>query len=197
MTDLTRVPVVVGGGQFTNRNEDPETSPDPFELMTEAAGRPPASAGSKDWLARLTHCWMVHSCRCATAILRVSWRDGIGAPAGVESRCSGMGGNIPQWLVNRAADLVRSGAATRRAHRRSRGSRDDAGGPRRRESSSNWPSSGGWPDMWPPLEPDMGVHPLEDAHGLRQATTVYALIESAIAHSAGEDRATHNRAIGS
>ena len=39
MTDLTRVPVVVGGGQFTNRIEDPQSAPDPFELMTEAAGR--------------------------------------------------------------------------------------------------------------------------------------------------------------
>ena len=59
-----------------------------------------------------------------------------------------------------------------------------------------WPSSDGWPDMWPPLEPDMGVHPLEDAHGLRQATTMYALIESAIAHAAGENRPSHNRSIG-
>ncbi len=106
-----------------------------------------------------------------------------------------MGGNIPQWLVNRAADLVRSGSrpvvlvvgaealATRRRAKKA-GIRLD------------WPSSDGWPDMWPPLEPDMGVSPLEDAHGLRQATTMYALIESAIAHAAGEDRVAHNRAIG-
>ena len=98
-----------------------------------------------------------------------------------------MGGNIPQWLVNRAADLVRSGSrpvvlvvgaealATRRRAKKA-GIRLD------------WPTSDGWPEMWPPLEPDMGVHPLEDAHGLRQATTMYALIESAIAHAAGEDR---------
>jgi acetyl-CoA C-acetyltransferase len=195
VTDLARVPVVVGGGQFTNRNGDPETSPDPFELMTEAAGRAAASAGSRDWLARLTHCWTVHSLSVRHADPAGEVARRIGAPDGIERRCSGMGGNIPQWLVNRAAELVRSGArpvvlivgaealATRRRAKK-------AG------IKLNWPSSDGWPDMWPPLEPDMGVNPLEDAHGLRQATTVYALIESAIAHGAGEDRMTHNRAIG-
>jgi acetyl-CoA C-acetyltransferase len=195
MTDLARVPVVVGGGQFTNRNEDPESSPDPFELMTEAAGQAAASAGSKDWLARLTHCWMVHSISVRHGDPAGEVARRIGAPAGTESRCSGMGGNIPQWLVNRAADLVSSGSrpvvlivgaealATRRRAKKA-GIRLD------------WPTSDGWPDMWPPLEPDMGVHPLEDAHGLRQATTVYALIESAIAHAAGEGRVAHNKAIG-
>ena len=34
----------------------------------------------------------------------------VGAPEQAESRCSGMGGNIPQWLINRAADLVVSGS---------------------------------------------------------------------------------------
>ncbi len=195
MTDLTRVPVVVGGGQFTNRIEDPESAPDPFDLMTEAANGAATSAGSKDWLTRLTHCWMVHSISVRHGDPAGEVARRVGAPANAEKRTSGMGGNIPQWLINRAADLVRSGErpvvlvvgaealATRRRAKKA-GIRLD------------WPSSDGWPDMWPPLEPDMGVHPLEDAHGLRQATTMYALIESAIAHAAGEDRAAHNRSMG-
>lgn len=195
MTDPSRVPVVIGGGQFTNRDEDPESAPDPFELMAEASERASADAGSVDWLAKLTHCWTVHSISLRHANPARELATRIGAPASVEARCSGMGGNIPQWLVNRAADLVRAGTrpivlvvgaealATRKRAKR-------AG------IKLEWPSSDGWPDMWPPLEPDMGVHPLEDAHGLRQATTMYALVESAIAHATGENRAVHNRSIG-
>jgi acetyl-CoA C-acetyltransferase len=199
MTDLSRVPVLIGAGQFTNRDEDPGSAPDPFELMVEASRRAAADAGphdgGADWLTRLTHCWMVHSISLRHADPAGELAKRIGAPAGAEVRCSGMGGNIPQWLINRAADLVREGSqpivlvvgaealATKRRAKRA--------GVR-----LQWPSSDGWPEMWPPLEPDMGVHPLEDAHGLRQATTMYALVESAIAHAAGENRTLHNRAIG-
>ncbi len=35
--DWTRVPVVVGAGQLTNRVEDPGAAPNPFELMESAA----------------------------------------------------------------------------------------------------------------------------------------------------------------
>jgi acetyl-CoA C-acetyltransferase len=199
VTDLSRVPVVIGAGQFTNRDEDPSSAPDPFELMAEASKRAAADAGPKDgsgdWLTTLTHCWTVHSISLRHADPAGELARRIGAPANAEVRCSGMGGNIPQWLVNRAADLVRDGSqpivlvvgaealATRKRAKRA-GIRLE------------WPSSDGWPEMWPPLEPDMGVHPFEDAHGLRQATTMYALVESAIAHAAGENRTVHNRSIG-
>jgi acetyl-CoA C-acetyltransferase len=208
VTDLTRVPVVVGAGQFTNRDENPATAPDPFELMVEAATRASADAaaaasagagasanGSGTWLSRLTHCWMVHSISLRHGDPAAELARRINAPDTAQTRTSGMGGNIPQWLVNRAAELVRAGerpivliagaealATKRRA--------------RRTEVRLGWPSSDGWPDMWPPLEPDMGVHPLEDANGLRQATTMYALVESAIANTYHEDPATHRSAIG-
>ncbi len=47
--DWTRVPVVVGAGQLTNREEDPAVAPNPFELMESAA---PALAASADAPAR-------------------------------------------------------------------------------------------------------------------------------------------------
>jgi acetyl-CoA C-acetyltransferase len=195
VTDVSRVPVVIGAGQFTNRDEDPSSAPDPFDLMVTAAVRAAEDAGSADWLKKLTHCWMVHSLSLHHADPVSELASRIAAPPNAELRCSGMGGNIPQWLVNRAADLVRDGSepivlivgaealATRKRAKR-------AG------VTLGWPTSPGWPDMWPPLEPDMGVHPLEDANGLRQATTMYALVESAIAHAAHENRSIHNRSIG-
>ena len=202
--DLTRVPVVVGGGQVTDREEDPLSAPDPFALMAEASRLAAASAlggdgaaapgGTGALLARLTHCFMVHS---------LSLRHGDPAPElarrlgarEAETRCSGMGGSIPQWLVNRAAELVAAGGRPRVliAGAEALATRRRA---RKAGVTLEWPSAEGWPDTWPPLEPDVGVHPVERSHGLVQATTMYALVESAVAHGAGHDPATHRAAVG-
>ncbi len=131
--DWTRVPVVVGGGQVTNREEDPAAAPDPFALMVEAARQAAdgagggGSSGGAERLAGLTHCFMVHS---------LSLRHGDPAPAlarrlgatAAEARLSGMGGSIPQWLVNRAAELVAGGRPSPRPHRRGRGPGHPAAG---------------------------------------------------------------------
>jgi len=195
--DWTRVPVVVGGGQLTNRDEDPASAPDPFSLMEAAARAAAADTGAakpQAVLAGLTHLFMVHS---------LSLRHGDPAPelarrigaAGAEARCSGMGGSIPQWLVNRAAELVAAGGQPRVliAGAEALATRRRA---RKQGVELHWPSSDGWPDTWPPLEPDLGVHPVERAHGLEQATTMYALVESAVAHGAGHDPVTHRAAMG-
>ena len=115
--------------------------------------------------------------------------------ARAEARCSGMGGSIPQWLVNRAAELVAAGGRPRVliAGAEALATRRRA---RKQGVELHWPRAEGWPDTWPPLEPDMGLHPVERAHGLAQATTMYALVESAVAHGAGHDPATHAAAIG-
>jgi acetyl-CoA C-acetyltransferase len=195
MPDLSRIPVVIGAGQFTNRDEDPSSAPDPFELMISVARAASADAGSRDWIAALTHCWMVHSIslRHGDPVTELAGR--LGVPEFAEKRCTGMGGNIPQWLVNRAADLVSAGE---RPVVLITGAEALATKKRAKKAGIklDWPSSDGWPQMWPPLEADMGVAPLEEKHGLRPATTMYALIESAIAHSFREDRATHRKSIG-
>jgi acetyl-CoA C-acetyltransferase len=194
MTDWTKVPVVVGAGQVTNREEDPAAAPDPFDLMTEATGLALAGAG-RARAAEIDHCWMVHS---------ISLRHGDPAPvlAGrlglaqeAETRCSGMGGNIPQWLVNRAADLVAGGGRPRVliAGAEALATRRRA---RKEGVELDWPSSPGWPETWPPLEPDMGTHAVEKEHGLVQATTMYALIESAIGHAAGRGPEAQRSAMG-
>lgn len=200
--DWTRVPVVVGAGQVTSREEDPAAAPDPFALMEDAARRAVAdigtstSAGSSAGtvLTDLTHLFMVHS---------LSLRHGDPAPelarrlgaTRAEARCSGMGGSIPQWLVNRAAELVAAGDRPRVliAGAEALATRRRA---RKQEVELDWPTSEGWPDTWPPLEPDVGLHPVERTHGLAQATAMYALVESAVAHGAGHDPATHRAAIG-
>lgn len=193
MTDWTRVPVVVGAGQVTNREEDPLVAPDPFDLMADATALALAGAGSAV-AADVDHCWMVHS---------LSLRHGDPGPVlagrlgieGAETRVSGMGGNIPQWLVNRAADLVATGTRPRVliAGAEALATRRRA---RKLGVELDWPSSPGWPETWPPLEPDVGTHPVERDHGLVQATTMYALIETALAHAAGRGPEAQRRAMG-
>jgi acetyl-CoA C-acetyltransferase len=199
--DWSRVPVVVGAGQVTNRVEDPGAAPNPFELMEDASRRAVAdmraaasAPADAPVLSELTHLFMVHS---------LSLRHGDPAPElarrlgaeGAEARCSGMGGSIPQWLVNRAAELVAAGGRPRILIAGA-----EALATRRRAKKQgielDWPSAEGWPDTWPPLEPDMGLHPVEGAHGLATATAMYALVESALTHGAGQAPATHSAAIG-
>jgi len=191
-----RQPVVAATGQITSHQgaDDPLGAPDPVELMVEAVRRAAAEAGGRRLLDVVTHLWVVPplSLRHHDPAGLVADRLGL---AGVEARCGGMGGNVPQWLVNRAAELVLAGArpcvvivggealATRRAARRLGRHLD-------------WPADGGFPTLWPELEADMGVHPVERAHGLSAATASYALIESALARRRHLDPAAHRRAMG-
>jgi acetyl-CoA C-acetyltransferase len=192
--DLTRVPVVAGAAQWTNRVEDPLAAPDPLAMMEQVAR---AAAGSARWAdgpAGLSHCWMVHSLSLRHGDPAGALAARLGATS-AEARCSGMGGSIPQWLVDRAADLVVAGGRPRVLI-----SGAEALATRRRAKKAgidlDWPSAPGWPDTWPPIDADLGVHPAERAHGLVQATTMYALIETALAHAEGHDPERHRVAMG-
>ncbi|MHB8439363.1 MAG: acetyl-CoA acetyltransferase [Acidimicrobiales bacterium] len=188
--DLTRVPVVVGAGQVTNRIDDPAAAPSPFDLMAEASRQAlgPIPPGA------LTHCITVHSLSLQHGDPGSAFAAHIGADK-AQSRCSGMGGSIPQWLVNRVAEMVARGerpialiAGAEALATRKRAAKAGV--------TVDWPTADGFPDTWPPLEPDLGVHRVERAHRLEQATTMYALIESALQHAAGRSRQEHVRAVG-
>jgi acetyl-CoA C-acetyltransferase len=199
MTDWTRLPVLVGAGQITNREQDPAAAPDPFDLMviaaTEAAGQAAGTGTTAEKVLRdLTHLYMVYSMSVRHGDPAGLLAERLGA-TGAETRTAGMGGNIPQWLVDRAADLVAGGGRPRVLIAGS-----EALATRKRAKKAGihleWPSAEGWPDTWPPLEPDLGVHKVERRHGLEQATTMYALLESAVRHAAGHGIEEHRRAMG-
>src|SRR5579884_1190171 len=202
MTDWTRVPVVVGAGQLTNRDEDPSRAPSPFDLMEAASRDAVASAVGAARvdavLQELTHLFMVHSLSLRHGDPARYLAERLGAKA-ADARTSGMGGNIPQWLVNRAAELVVAGERPRVLVA---GAEALATKKRAKKAglSLDWPTAEGWPDMWPPLDMDMGVHKVERTHGLEQATTMYALMETAVTHAYGrspdEQRAAMGRLMG-
>src|ERR1700722_4680135 len=79
--------------------------------MAEATGLALAGAGKAE-IDQITHAWMVHSLSLRHGDPAAALARHLGIP-GAETRCSGMGGNIPQWLVNRAADLVAAGTQPR------------------------------------------------------------------------------------
>ena len=98
------MPVVIGAGQFTNREDDPEASPSPFDLLETVWRAAIDDAGGPAVGRRLDQVWVVQalSIRHGDPAGELMARLGVEA----EGRYSGIGGNIPQWLLNRAADMV-------------------------------------------------------------------------------------------
>jgi acetyl-CoA C-acetyltransferase len=192
--DMTRVPVLVGAAQYTNREQDPRSAPGPFELM-ETVSMQSASAIAPR-IGELSHLWTVFSMSVRHPDPAAKLAEMLGCES-AETRCSGMGGSIPQWLVNRACEIVVAGSRPKvlivgaeALATKKRAKREGV--------ELDWPSAPGFPDTWPPLEADLGVHRVEREHGLvgsAQASAMYALIESAIGHARSEGPADHGPRI--
>src|SRR5258706_15598026 len=104
---LERLPVVVGVGQCTNRIEDLAAGREPLALMTEAARIALDDCGANV----APH---VDSVRVIN-VFSGAYGDPAGALAerlglgGGERLYTAIGGNGPQWLVNRTADDLAAG----------------------------------------------------------------------------------------
>jgi acetyl-CoA C-acetyltransferase len=185
--DPDRTPVVIAAGQAIERDE----LVTPMDLMVRAA-----------------EAALVHVPALRQAVERVSVVRPLGhagpAPASLlaahlglaEPVCevSTIGGNTPQWFVNRAASAIAAGELSAtlivgaEALRSSR-ARRAAGEPR--------PSEGGDRAADPVVGDDRpGVGPAEGAIGLMLPVHIYPMLESAIAAAAGRDSPTHRRAMG-
>ncbi len=181
-----RVPVIVASGQCLERTE----LVNPVDLMARACDSAFALAPRlRDRVDRLT-------------VVDVMTKVGPG-PATELARRTGMtptncevttvGGNTPQWLVNRAASEIAEGSlsvtviAGAEAIRSSR-ARRAAGLPR--DVGADLP-----PD--PIVGDDLpGVGPAETAIGLMAPVHVYPLFESVVAARAGHTAVEHRRVIG-
>ncbi len=101
-------PIIVGAGQVTDRTTDPAAAPHPLQLAAQAALACSEDAGSSELFGRLNAVSVVN-------IFSWKYRDPAGQlcemlginPAIREYTC--WGGNVPQWLVNRAADMIARG----------------------------------------------------------------------------------------
>ena len=187
-----RLPVIVGAGQVCHRNG---LSPEPVELLAEAARRAEADAGVAGLLARLDSVRVVNL---------LSWRypdpgllvAGLVGASPRHTAYTQLGGQSPQQLLSRTAtdiqtgraDLVLIGGAeawrTRAAIRRQTGDRP------------------AWTVQPAGLEPTETVGtelvfggPAEVDAGLVMPVAVYPLFENALRAAAGRGVDEHGRAI--
>lgn len=185
--DPERTPVVVTWGQITERT----ALTDPIELMVRAAD-----------LALAKHETLRHSIELVSVVDPMSK---VGpAPAtevaralGLsEARCerSTVGGNTPQWFVNRGASAIAEGALSSTLivgaeALRSQAVRRKDGAPRYEGDTSLAPDAVVG-DALP------GSGPAEDAIGLWLPVQIYPIFESAIAARLGRSGDAHRLALG-
>ncbi|MFH1603445.1 MAG: acetyl-CoA acetyltransferase [Pseudomonadota bacterium] len=203
--DEGRIPVLVGAGQFTQREPDPARALSPMALTAKVATLAAEDSGAGDTLlAALDSIVMIRS------FSDTSWRfecpfgrytnpprslaNRIGARNASRLIYTHAGGNMPQWCVNRLCEMVTRGEvgaalvagaealATQKAAQRA-GIQldwsDDPGG-----SFEEWGiSTRGWSEV-------------EDIHGMRGAIYAYPLFENAIRAGLGRSIGEHQREMG-
>ncbi|ADT99302.1 acetyl-CoA acetyltransferase [Mycolicibacterium gilvum] len=184
-----RTPVLIGYGQVNQRTEDP--SVEPVDLMAAAARE---AADPR----------VLEAVDAVRVVNLLSWRyrdpglllaQRIGA-AKAATRYTGIGGNVPQTLVNLAcldiqqgrndvvliagAETWRSRTRTRAAGNKMHGTRQDESVPMAPGSDENMPMAG----------------PGDLKIGLDRPAYVYPMFETAVRIAAGETPDEHRRRIG-
>ena len=203
--DESRIPILVGCGQITQRETDPAKALSPMDL-TEAAARQAADdAGASD--ALLSALDTVVAIR---SFADTSWRFGApfgqsgNAPRTLVERLGAAdakrqvytfpGGNMVQWSINRMFEMITRGEL---------GAALIAGGEalstqkaaQRAGLTLDWREDpGGEPEMWG-VE-TRGWNDVEDRHRMAGAIFAYPLFENALRHHLGRTVAEHGATLG-
>lgn len=205
MVDRSRLPVLVGCGQITQREPDPARALAPIDLIAAAARAAAADSGAGDALLR-----SLDTVVAIRAFSDTSWRftcpfgryanppkslaARLGADRARRLVYTWPGGNMPQWCVNRLFEMVTRGEvqaalvaggealATQKAAERAGLQLDWSEDP------------GGEPEMWGIDR--RGWSDVEDRHRMAGAIYAYPLIETAIRGALGRDPAEHRAAMG-
>ncbi len=187
--DPERIPVVVASGQAIER----DGLVTPVDLMERACEQALAQAtGLREVIDRLTVVDIMTRTGPAPAT-ELARRIGAGS-GGLACEVSTIGGNTPQWLVNRACSDIAAGRlsvtliAGAEAIRSSRARR--AAGLPRHDGATDLVADRVVGDDRP------GVGPAEAAIGLLAPVHIYPLFESVVASRAGHDAAAHRRSMG-
>ncbi len=189
LPDPRRIPVVVGSGQAIER-EDLVT---PVDLMERAAAAALEVAPRLRGSVELVSVVNMLSRGGPAPASELAGRLGI---EGARCEVTTVGGNSPQWLVNRAAAAISRGelavtlVAGAEAIRSSRARRAEGLPPAPPPDAAPDPVVG---DDWPP------VGPAESAIGLLAPVQIYPMFESVVAARAGRDAGSstpcHRRAL--
>jgi acetyl-CoA C-acetyltransferase len=188
---LDRLPVLVGVGQETHRSTELDVTREPLALMETAARRAFEDAQASGLAARIDSVRVIN-------LLSASYDDPAGALAGRLALPSGerlytaVGGNSPQWLVNRTADDLAAGrtravllAGGEALHTLRLAAKQRAG--------LEWIRR----NAHPPMIGDnrQGSHPDEFQHGAQMPAQIYPLFEIALRAHEGRTPAAHRQHI--
>ena len=203
--DESRIPILIGCGQITQRQPDPTAALNAMDLTAAAARKAAEDAHGGDALLKALDTIVV-----LRSFSETSWRfkspigDPKNPPKSIANRIGNSavkrliythpGGNMPQWSVNRLFEMVTRGEvgaamicggealATQKAAERANLSLDwgeDAGG-----SYQEWGvATRGWNDM-------------EDRHRMAGAIFAYPLFENAIRRHLGRTVPEHLAEVG-
>ncbi len=197
-----RTPVLVGGGQWSNRVDRGETPVEPVDLLAEAARRAAADTGAADAAKVLA------ALDAVRVVSILSWRyrdpgrlvaERVGAGDVRHTMYSQAGGNTPQALVNRTCVDIAAGHL------------DVAlvGGAEAWRTRTSFKGAGErptWTSQAEDVAPDETfggefgldnmVHPLELSRGVLMPVQVYPLLECALRAGAGATHAEWNARLG-
>lgn len=187
-------PILVGGGQVTEKNTDIETASTPMELMVKAVWDAAENAGlPRSRLADLDALVVIKSLYEFTRNSPEALAHRLGAD-NARQWILPASGNYPQYLVNRYAEDIAEGRsqfvlfAGTEAMATSRKLVKSGRKPDWREPSDRDPDH---------MQPEMefgDAH--EKAYGIWPARYVYPLFENALRGKYGHDIDTHQKAIG-
>ena len=184
-------PVLVGISQLEQRIRDPEAAREPVDLMIDAVR---AAAADAECPALLEQAGSVR-------VIRGFWRyenparavcEAIGN-TNAETALTSFGGNYVQAVVNRSALDIRSGrhdvivmTGAECGYSQARA--------RRAGLKLKWRTIDGTPDLYIGKDGEMG-HPVELGLGIRRASQLYAVFETARRHHLGEGVGEHMERI--
>jgi acetyl-CoA C-acetyltransferase len=205
VTDESRIPILVGSGQITQREPDPLAAMSPMDLTAAAVKKAAEDSGAGQALLGALDTIVL-----LRAFSDTSWRfvcpfgKYVNPPKSLANRLGAdnakrlvythPGGNMPQWSINRMFEMITRGEleaavvcggealSTQKAAQRAGLTLDwseDPGG-----SHVEWGvETRGWNDM-------------EDRHKMAGAIFAYPMIENAIRGDRGRTIAEHNLEMG-
>lgn len=203
--DATRIPILVGSGQITQREADPRAALDAMDLTAAAARKAAEDAhGGQALLQALDTIVVLRSFSDTSWRFKSPFGGPKNPPKSIANRLGANGakrlvythpgGNMPQWSINRLFEMVTRGEvgaamvcggealATQKAAERAKLALDwneDAGG-----AYEEWGiATRGWNDI-------------EDRHRMAGAIFAYPLFENGIRRHLGRTIPEHMAAIG-
>ena len=203
--DDARTPILVGSGQVTQRESDPQVARSPLDLVADAA-----QEAARDSRAGQALIDALDTIVVLRSFSDTSWRfaspfggsknapksvaNRIGAGAAKRLVYTFPGGNMPQYCINRLFEMVTRGEV---------GAAMVAGGEalatqkaaQRAKIDLDWNEDpGGAPESWG-IE-TRGWNDVEDRHRMAGAIFAYPLIENGIRGASGRSISEHLQAMG-